>query len=324
MSVKTAQCLLGLFILAAQLPHPLAHAWSEGGHSIITILAYQQLSPHKRQAFDELVRLHPNFQKDFNPPEDLLPPVERSKWIVGRVGYWPDVAREYDEYNRPLWHYQLGAAMTMGNVSDVSIPEDPGPLPTEATMDTAELYVLQALELNCKVLKDKDAEPVKRALALCWISHLVADLHLPCHSGSLYAESVFTDADGDRGANRITVGQQRLHGVWDQLLGNLYDKADVNRRIVEMTQDRDLIKYRDDATNNMDFHVWLKESRDIAVQYCYVAEVQQAVRVAIERKQRFLPPITLTVEYGQRAGQIARIRAMQASARVAKLLEESL
>lgn len=322
MTMKALPILLSLIVLFTST-HRL-FAWAESGHAIITIMAYQQLPPEKRKVFDELVKQHPNFKKDFTPPEALKAPAERSKWIVGRVGYWPDVARDYKEYDRPTWHYQLGANMTMGDVSGIPIPADPGPLPASATMETTSLYVLQAIELNYKILQDKNADPAKRAISLCWIAHLVADMHLPCHSGSLYAESVFKESDGDRGANRITVGEQKLHGLWDGLLGSRYDKGDINRRIVEITKDRELIKLRNNATDNMDTNVWLKESRDIAVQHVYVAEVQQAIRVAIERKQSFLPPITLSNEYGQQAGYVARVRAMQSSARLSKLLEDAL
>lgn len=45
-----------------------------------------------------------------------------------------------------------------------------------------------------------EIERAYRAIALCLIGQLVADIHQPCHAGSLYMEGVFAESDGDRGA----------------------------------------------------------------------------------------------------------------------------
>ncbi len=298
--------------------------WAESGHAIITILAHRSLSAEQKAAFERIMEAHPRFAEDFAVPEELPKGIERRKWQIGRAGYWPDVARSQEEYDRPTWHYQLGAAMTMGDVSKIEVPADPLGLPADATMETQELYVLQALELCTNTLKDQSKSDAERAIALCWVVHLIGDLHLPCHSGSLYAESVFTDPDGDRGANRIEIGDLRLHGLWDQLLGNDYERGDVNRRLYELTNDKAIVERGKLATQQLDPKVWLAESRSVAQQYLYVGEVQQAVRAAIESKKTRLPKLRISDEYGQQAGRIAQVRAVEAAARLADLLEKSL
>ncbi len=263
-------------------------AWSESGHAIITYLAYKRLPIEKKKALAEIIKQHPKWKEDFTPLPELTDVEEQTKWRIGRIGHWPDEAREYEEYNRPTWHYQLGASMTMGRIDGIAIPKDPVKLPDDATMQTQELHILQALELCRNVLKDRTEESSQRALAMCWVAHLVADLHQPCHSGSLYAPFVFADDSGDRGANRIRVGEQPLHAFWDQLLGNLYEKGDVNRRIYELTSDRVLMNRALTAMRRKNPQDWLRESRSIATQNVYAAEVQQAVRVAIESRQSTL------------------------------------
>jgi len=311
---------LPLFVV---LSSPLL-AWAEAGHAIIMMLARDRLTPDEQDKLQKLIAQHPNYAKDFTPPADFPEGTETEKWKIGRIGYWPDIARAYDEYNRPTWHYQLGVALTMGDVSGIDIPKDPGPLPEDATMSTQELYVLQALELCTKQLANKSIPDADRAIALCWVAHLIADLHLPCHSGSLYAESVFAEFDGDRGANRISIGELRLHGLWDQLLGNIYERGDVNRRVFEIKSNPELTKRFEVATQVADPHVWIEESRSIAVQFLYVGEVQQAIRAAIESKSTKLPPVTISEDYGKEAGRIAQVRAVEAAARLAKVLSESL
>ncbi len=298
--------------------------WAESGHAIIMMLARERLTPQEQEKLQKLIEQHPNYVKDFTPPVDFPEGIETEKWKIGRIGYWPDIARAYEEYNRPTWHYQLGAALTMGDVTCIDIPKDPGPLPEDATMSTQELYVLQALELCTKQLANKSIPDADRAIALCWVAHLIADLHLPCHSGSLYAESVFTESDGDRGANRIVIGELRLHGLWDQLLGNMYDRADVNRRVFEIHSNSELTTRFEVATQVVDPHTWIDESRAIAVQFLYVGEVQQAIRTAIESDSTKLPPVTISDSYGKQAGKIAQVRAVEAAARLAKVLSESL
>ncbi len=55
----------------------------------------------------------------------------------------------------------------------------------------------QAVVLCRRTLNDSDRPGSERAIALCWLGHLVGDAHQPCHVGSLYVEGDFPE--GDRG-----------------------------------------------------------------------------------------------------------------------------
>jgi len=110
-------------------------------------------------------------------------------WRIGIAGCWPDIIRRSPQ-DRPSRHYQLGASVVIGNVVP---PSDPGPLPAGATLDTQELHIGQAFDLCRQVFADRSRPDADRAIALCWLRHLVADGHQPCHVGSLYAEGVFPD-----------------------------------------------------------------------------------------------------------------------------------
>lgn len=175
-----------------------AHAWSESGHHIIAEIAFDLLDATEQAMLLATLAEHPRYAEDFTPPQHVRDIVRRR---IGRAGYWPDVARRQPKYNRPTWQYQLGATLVIGDAAAVNVPADPGPVPAEATLDTQELYVVQANELCQKVMADKTKPPSDRAIALCWLAHLVADSHQPCHAGSLYVAGVFPD--GDRGTNSI-------------------------------------------------------------------------------------------------------------------------
>ncbi len=197
-------------------PTPLC-AWSEGGHHIITLLAFDLLEPGEKSQLLSILDKHPRFAEDFAPPSNLPNENEATRWRVGRIGYWPDIARRQPTFHRSTWHYELGHSLVIGEASTMKVPTRPGPLPSNATLQTQELYISQALGLCTKVLADSSQPDSDRAVALCWIAHLVADAHQPCHAGSLYMEKVFVEQDGDRGANSILTKQKKnMHALWDQ------------------------------------------------------------------------------------------------------------
>jgi hypothetical protein len=97
-------CLLLAFLLTVQP----AMAWSECGHHIIAVLAYDLMKPEQQKRVIELLKHHPRFAEDFNEPEKAKKTETLDHFIIGNAGYWPDIARSQPKYNRPNWHYQLG------------------------------------------------------------------------------------------------------------------------------------------------------------------------------------------------------------------------
>jgi hypothetical protein len=86
---KLLKILLSISIVLA--PTPLC-AWSEGGHHIITLLAFDLLEPVEKSQLLSILDKHPRFVEDFAPPPNLPNENEVTRWRVGRIGYWPDVA----------------------------------------------------------------------------------------------------------------------------------------------------------------------------------------------------------------------------------------
>ncbi|TVP96125.1 MAG: hypothetical protein EA381_17700, partial [Planctomycetaceae bacterium] len=175
------------------------------------------------------------------------------------------------------------------------------------------------------VLGSADASASDRALAICWLAHLVGDSHQPCHAGSLYAEVVFPE--GDRGANSIRTRQSRnMHALWDQLLGQRYVHGDVRRRMAEIQTDTELVALADavmDQPNGLDPGVWLKESRDAGLQFVYTPEVIDVVLRAQRAGSTDLETITLSEQYLKNAGRVAQLRALLAARRLAVVWGEA-
>ena len=317
-TVFTAFCIFCVGI-------PSAFGWSSGGHHIIASLAYQMLDDVDKQTLIELLKQHPQFDTEFIPPAEVDSPEELRLWIAGRAGYWPDVARGYPEFHRSTWHYQLGSTLVLGNVSFIEVPATPTELPADANLSTQDLYIGQAIELCRRVLGSADASAGDRALAICWLAHLVGDSHQPCHAGSLYAEIVFPE--GDRGANSIRTRQAKnMHALWDQLLGQRYAHGDIRRRMVEIQSDTELLALADAAMvelNRLDPLVWLKESRDAGLQFVYTPDVIEVVLRAQRAGSANLEPISLSEEYLKNAGRVAQSRALLAARRLAAVWAKS-
>jgi hypothetical protein len=58
--------------------------------------------------------------------------------------------------------------------------------------------LLQELPRRQEEVRDPATEAVKRAIALCWVLHLVGDIHQPLHAAALFSKD---SLKGDRGGN---------------------------------------------------------------------------------------------------------------------------
>lgn len=83
----------------------------------------------------------------------------------------------FDSDRRSTWHFELGATKVLGTVN--AVPVFPGDLPAGASLDTQSLHIAQAIKLCDGILADTNAKDSDRAIASCWLCHLVADSHQP-------------------------------------------------------------------------------------------------------------------------------------------------
>ncbi len=150
--MKKLTCIVLILILS--VPPRAALAWSEGGHHLISLMAFDLLGREEQSKLVSILEKHSRFVEDFAPPEKLPNDEEKLRWRIGRAGYWPDVARSQPKYNRSTWHYELGPALIIGDKASMKVPDRPGPLPNDATLETQSLYIAQALNLCGKTLAD--------------------------------------------------------------------------------------------------------------------------------------------------------------------------
>lgn len=185
------------FVVLAILfqPSPL-QAWGCKGHQTVALFAKKYLNPEARQMVDKLLSENP-----------VDPQLKRycgnsSRDLMADGSTWPDDIRG-DRKNGP-WHY-------------IDIPRGAARGPIDSYCGD-EGCVTKAIAEQLAILKDKSAEPRKRAEALRYVIHFVGDLHMPLHATT----------NNDEGGNCVPVRYLRrrphenhnsftpnLHALWD-------------------------------------------------------------------------------------------------------------
>ena len=115
--------------------------------------------------------------------------------------------------NHPAWHYvdypyHLDGKTTTAPVETWDGKSDPANL-------------IQAMQKVTTEFKDPATKDDRRAIDICWIEHLIGDIHQPLHAVSLYSADY---PDGDRGGNSIHIRtdsnpNMNLHAFWDDIEG---------------------------------------------------------------------------------------------------------
>jgi hypothetical protein len=294
-----------LVLLAGVTP---SHAWNALGHRLIADIAWGELDPQARTQIVDILRRHPRFDEDF--AKQLPVDVEENRWIFQQAAVWPDMARGFrgedrSTYDHPTWHYVNHPLFVGGErpLLGVNLSMDYPPLE-----DQSKWNVAQAVK-HCRATLEGAAPPSDKALAYCWLFHLVGDLHQPMHSTALFSERFPT---GDRGGNSIPVVQGgNLHSLWDGLLGRRDRPNDIKREVA-LLREQQVIWKVDTAGGVED---WIQESHELAKAFAYSPEII----AAIERQEE-LERINLPQEYLEAAGQHARRRIIAAGLRLGAIL----
>ena len=188
---------LALLLMTA----PIAHAWGCKGHQTVALIAEKHLTPEAQQIVQKLLSDNPVDPKlrrwCGNATTDLM--VDASTW--------PDDVRN-ERKNGP-WHY-------------IDIPRGKHKGDLDEYCGT-EGCVTRAIDQQRAILKDKSADPLKRAEAIRYLIHFVGDMHQPLHAIN----------NADNGGNCVPVKYfrhdplvNRLHPEREDYSSNLHQVWD--------------------------------------------------------------------------------------------------
>lgn len=301
-----------------------ALGWNALGHRVVAEIAWQQLDAGTLQKIVDTLKRHPRFGEDFlgRMPRDVATadPATQDRWIFWQAAVWPDVARG-GPYDRPTWHY-INVPVFVDKSDRKALGRQ---LPFNQSFkyptkgDPADYNVVQAIKHAQATIASRSAGTDEKAIAYCWLMHLVGDLHQPLHSCALVSVNQFPQ--GDRGGNQIPLTRgNNLHSLWDNLLGRSDRMNNVKRVVVELSDREQYGEVWDSAAKENDVRKWTVESHRLAESFAYDPVILQAVRETPSGAK--LAPITLPDAYLKAAGEHARQRAVAAGLRLTGMLDE--
>jgi hypothetical protein len=277
--MRRLACLL-LLVGLLTVPTRRTAAWNELGHMVVAKVAYDQMSDGLKLRIFNTLKAHPHYEEYLakNCPEG----VGIQEWVLLRASIWPDWIRHrrdketrgerVTKYSRPDDHY---VNLPFIDPTRLALLKDLKPELDKHDILGAYGQRLSELNLREASLEDK-------AVALCWLFHLIGDVHQPLHCATFYSAQF---PQGDRGGTRfgLSVGGKRhqLHKFWDELLGDVPGKDDdaaprqakLYQRIAESAQSLRALEYSrellTELTENPTFPSWVRESHQWAVTVGY-------------------------------------------------------
>jgi len=240
-------------------------AWNSTGHEIVAQIAFDQLSPANRSAIGAILKNHPRLKQDLLHDEQRPPDTNLAMFL--RAATWPDMVR-YPAHplnrteNHPHWHF-------VDFPYDLDGVNGPQPvIPWDGHSDPANL--LQAMDKITAQFKDPHTPPSRRAIDLCWIEHLVGDIHQPLHSTSLFSKEY---PQGDQGGNlEMVLDAQKvpipLHAYWDDVEG-LFLTPDEVRKAADRIESAHPASQLKNQVTDLSLIDWAMESHAMAQSVAY-------------------------------------------------------
>lgn len=280
---------------------PQAKAWSRAGHMVVGAIAYDELKANNPKTLEKLLTLlrgHPQWTT-FSNRINSVAPEYRDRYLVMIAARWADDIRDEKEYHHPTWHYIDYPIVPPGEKVEVQPPDEEN--------------AITALTSQVAIIRNKDASPADRAVAMCWVEHIVGDLHQPMHTVSLFSSKL---PKGDRGGNDVFVvvdpakGTINLHALWDGLVTNTEKYSDAANLATELRLRPEFNRKRLPELNKPDPNAWVTES----VEYAWnVAYLKGAIPTTGTKKNGALLP----KDYARNAKAVAEKRTVEAGYRLA-------
>ena len=271
-------------------------------------IAYEELRAHDPRVAAivlDLMSQHPD-RGPFELAAARASGENRDLRIFMEMARWSDDIRK-GMYDHPTWHY---ASKPL-----VDAQHPPQADPQGAGAGSA----IEAFALNLSVARDPRAPAPDRAVALCWIFHLVGDIHQPLHAADQYSAAY---PRGDQGGGLQYVldpqsGQPlSLHWYWDQAVNRASDAAPARAELLRKKFPRVDFPELAPQGGDANFAAWAAESYVLARTEVYRTDL---ITGASERQAT-----ALTAGYAHNAGAVAERRLTLSAYRLADVLVAAL
>jgi len=289
------------------------YCWNNTGHMITARLAWLNLEEGQRAAVIRILKKHPHYDEFLST--DKPAGFSEEEWVFLRAATWPDWVRSHHkaEYHHATWHFINYPFVAPGSAIDPNTHQPPAD----------EENIVRQLGFAVKKVKSGNQED--QAVYLCWILHLVGDIHQPLHTTAYFSNAF---PDGDRGGNLAYVilhdgaNKTQLHPMWDGLLGKSTSVSAIGN-VVKQTQElaeADQEAVKTNVNENKTFESWAKESFEVAKQTAYLNG-----KLPLGDEDAEAADIEVVPEnYTKNAGHVARVQIAKAGTRLATTLADAL
>jgi acid phosphatase len=315
--------------------------WNSIGHLASAKLAYDRLGDAQRTALFALLQTHPHFHQylAFGRPAA----VSETEWVILRASVWPDWVRpRHNDRRGPLvTKYHRGEDHYV-NVPIID-PKDTAAFAGKTLIPPDKPDIICALRERCNELRLSSVAPEDKAVAICWILHLVGDIHQPLHNAA-YFSSEEGFRQGDEGGNKFGVKVNgrtwRLHTYWDDVLGEDANYADDSEQHQQEIF-REAMKLADHLrglhlpaadekrlADDLTFESWSREGFEVAKTVAYQKTDGSGILNHVEVK-KFGEPVPedapeAGTQYAVRARTTAEVRVVLAGRRLAQRITQLL
>ena len=291
--------LAGLALLGFAAPR--TSAWNGTGHMTVADIAYDHLTPGTKTAVNALLAKH----RDYGLWMREMPTgyTDKGRFAFMKAATWPDDIRKTPD-DRPIWHY-------------VDIPViAPGYTPDPAAILVVTPNAETQTVAETALLASPAASNQDRAVALCWVEHLIGDIHQPLHDSSLFSPQF---PHGDKGGNdeslapnaaandplEAAADPHRLHALWDDLLGVTSDPVEIQQIAAGLETPAYGRSMFPQLTAHKTIHEWVLEGNALAQKYVYLNEKLPMMPTGDQKAEVTLPPGYLAAAHKVADRQIA-------------------
>lgn len=257
-----------------------AAAWDDAGHKVVSLIAWEKMTPAARQkAIDILMSAPEDSDIVTLLSADARPLPMREREFFAAVSTWADIIRDrehfpkrWEAYHRGKWHY-----------TNIFWRQNSGAAQIVSELQPETENIVERLYLFEKTLGDETRPKTERAVALAWFLHLVGDIHNPLHNSARVTDA---EAKGDQGGNLFEITpkdtprerRDNLHWYWDSILTRSFPRAADACDAVYMPRLSTLLMKKYDTRGELkigDYEAWSREGFETATKDVYPADLMR-------------------------------------------------
>lgn len=292
-----------------------SYGWNGRGHMMVAAVAYDKLTAKTKKRVAALIGRNPDFDAFLEKIPDGTPEKTKQKMLFMLAATWPDMIKSDSEYhndgeNKGNTPPTDGTADRNTGYDDFArhkywhFVDTPFPTAINPSMGIPVPNAKTRIVDFRKVLAS-DADDKRKSYDLCWLLHLVGDVHQPLHSATRLTNE---DKDGDDGGNGVHLNGSagNLHSLWDAGVGT----STVLATIISAASH---LGSAPGAANELDVQRWIAESTALAQNTVYKSPIGPGTG-----------PFDITPAYQAKVNRVSAQRVALAGARLAKILNEEL